>query len=79
MDKISALQIELEIQNTTCTKCKGVVPKETQDSILQTSDIQNELKSIKEKLIQKTQLLEKAKILLTRAAAKEKHFRAQVK
>lgn len=37
------------------------------------------IETLKEKLIKKTQLLEKAKILLSRAAAKEKNFREQVK
>ena len=38
----------------------------------------NEFQSIKQQLIKKTQLLEKAKILLTRAAAKEKNLKDQV-
>lgn len=38
----------------------------------------NELKTTTAKLEQKTQLLEKAKILLTRAAAKERNLREQI-
>lgn len=77
LDKMSALQIELEIQNITCAKCKTRIEKH--DQIGHASvDLVNELQSIKEKLIQKSQLLEKAKILLTRAAAKERNFREQV-
>ena len=37
-----------------------------------------ELKDVLAKLEQKTQLLEKAKVLLTRAAAKEKNLREQI-
>lgn len=37
-----------------------------------------ELKYIKEQLMKKTQLLQKAKVLLTRAAAKEKVLREQL-
>jgi centrosomal protein CEP290 len=37
------------------------------------------MKSIREKLAQKAQLLEKAKLLLTRAAAKEKNLKEQIK
>lgn len=40
--------------------------------------LMNEIQEIKEKLTQKTQLLEKAKILLSRASAKEKQLKEQV-
>lgn len=40
--------------------------------------VDSTVETLKEKLIKKTQLLEKAKILLSRAAAKEKNFREQV-
>lgn len=79
LDKMSALQIELEIQNITCANCKARIEKRDQIGIGNASaDLFKELQSIKEKLIQKSQLLEKAKILLTRAAAKERNFREQV-
>lgn len=46
---------------------------------LSTSSLQDdELKYIKEQLMKKTQLLQKAKVLLTRAAAKEKVLREQL-
>lgn len=40
--------------------------------------VDSAIETLKEKLIKKTQLLEKAKILLSRAAAKEKNFREQI-
>lgn len=45
---------------------------------LKDNDILNELRATKDQLIKKTQLLEKAKILLTRAAAKEKVLKEQL-
>lgn len=79
LDKMSALQIELEIQNITCANCKARMEKNDQNGQnIESINLVNELQSIKEKLIQKSQLLEKAKILLTRAAAKERNFREQV-
>lgn len=72
LDRISALQIELEIQNGQ-SRCAA-------DSTTMGGggSSETELSALKEKLIKKTQLLEKAKILLSRAAAKEKNFRDQV-
>lgn len=80
LDKMSALQIEFEIQNITCANCKARVEKNDGNNgqSIESMNLLNEIKSIKEKLIQKSQLLEKAKILLTRAAAKERNFREQV-
>ncbi|XP_017136195.1 centrosomal protein cep290 isoform X2 [Drosophila miranda] len=67
MQKISGLQQELQ-KRTKCSQCSG-----------RSKDATNgELKFIKEQLTKKTQLLEKAKILLTRAAAKEKVLREQL-
>ncbi|KAH8259719.1 hypothetical protein KR026_009458 [Drosophila bipectinata] len=65
--KINALQQELQ-KRTTCSQCGG-----------RSKDAANEeLKFIKEQLMKKTQLLQKAKVLLTRAAAKEKVLREQL-
>ncbi|KAH8379694.1 hypothetical protein KR009_006584 [Drosophila setifemur] len=67
LDKISALQQELQ-KRSKCSQCGG-----------RSKDAANEeLKFIKEQLLKKTQLLQKAKVLLTRAAAKEKVLREQL-
>ncbi|XP_016994181.3 centrosomal protein Cep290 [Drosophila takahashii] len=67
LEKISALQQELQ-KRTKCSQCGG-----------RSKDAANEeLKFIKEQLVKKTQLLQKAKVLLTRAAAKEKVLREQL-
>lgn len=81
LEKISALEIELEIQNVTCTKCKNKIERDQydhKDNENESNDLITELILLKQKLIKKSQLLEKAKILLTRAAAKEKNFKEQV-
>ncbi|XP_055914041.1 centrosomal protein cep290 [Eupeodes corollae] len=69
LDKISALQIELQLK-ARCQNCgnKGRLEASTND----------EVRFIKDQLFKKTQLLEKAKILLTRAAAKEKILKEQL-
>ncbi|XP_037043635.1 centrosomal protein cep290, partial [Bradysia coprophila] len=71
LDKVSTLQIELDMRTGLCKNCKSrnAGTSEAVDSTVET---------LKEKLIKKTQLLEKAKILLSRAAAKEKNFREQI-
>lgn len=74
LDKISSLQIELDIQRRTCSACKSMMEAVGQGD----SHIMDDIASLKDKLIKKTQLLEKAKILLSRAATKEKHFREQM-
>ncbi|XP_016988509.2 centrosomal protein cep290 [Drosophila rhopaloa] len=67
LEKITALQQELQ-KRTKCSQCGG-----------RSKDAANEeLKFIKEQLVKKTQLLQKAKVLLTRAAAKEKVLREQL-
>ncbi|EDX08736.1 GD13578 [Drosophila simulans] len=67
LEKISGLQQELQ-KRTKCSQCGG-----------RSKDAANEeLKFIKEQLVKKTQLLQKAKVLLTRAAAKEKVLREQL-
>ncbi|KAH8240218.1 hypothetical protein KR032_012226 [Drosophila birchii] len=67
LEKINALQQELQ-KRTKCDQCGG-----------HSKDAANEeLKYIKEQLVKKTQLLQKAKVLLTRAAAKEKVLREQL-
>ncbi|KAM7357493.1 centrosomal protein 290kDa isoform 2-T2 [Cochliomyia hominivorax] len=47
-------------------------------TLMDTTKIQDELKYVKEQLIKKSQLLQKAKVLLTRAAAKEKVLKEQL-
>lgn len=71
LDKIAALQLELKL-HTKCPHC------ENKNKLRDTSPLQDELRYVKEQLIKKTQLLQKAKVLLTRAAAKEKVLKEQV-
>lgn len=72
LDKISALQLELTLQSK-CPHCEKKSRMSSMDI-----QIQDELKYVKEQLIKKSQLLQKAKVLLTRAAAKEKVLKEQV-
>lgn len=78
LGKISALQIEL--QCASCPHCNrvGTTPDVKESQVSNTEDLMNEMKVVQEKLSVKTQLLEKAKILLTRAAAKERNLKEQV-
>jgi hypothetical protein len=80
LDKISALQVELELQqsyqiNFSCPHCNK---KNSNDFEIDNADLTTQLQFVKDQLQQKTHLLEKAKILLTRAAAKERQLREQV-
>ena len=76
LDKISSLQIELELQQTqhgvniSCPHCTG-------KNISQLA-AQGDADVLSQQLQHKSMLLDKAKMLLTRAAAKEKHLREQV-
>jgi centrosomal protein CEP290 len=98
LDEISAIKIELELQQSTavCSTChkgdESLSPDLEGDKdvsahhlrcylVTNFSNFQDEyqMKSIRERLAQKTQLLEKAKLLLTRAAAKEKNLKEQIK
>ncbi|XP_068142544.1 LOW QUALITY PROTEIN: centrosomal protein Cep290 [Drosophila tropicalis] len=69
LEKIASLQKELQQQQRIkCSQCNGRSKDATNE----------ELKLIKEQLVKKTQLLQKAKVLLTRAAAKENVLREQL-
>lgn len=71
--KVSALEIELQLSqaqviNVSCPHCNGnFAEMATQDADVLSQQLQ-----------QKIALLEKAKTLLARAAAKEKHLREQI-
>lgn len=77
LDKISSLQIESELQqtqqgiNVSCPHCTGKNISEMA--------AQGDADVLSQQLQQKSMLLDKAKMLLTRAAAKEKHLREQVR
>ena len=72
LNRVSALQVELELlANQPCPKCKA------QESPDRSSDDQS-VDDLQDKLRSKTQLLEKAKILLTRAAAKERNLKETI-
>lgn len=71
LGKISALEIELQLSqaqtiNVSCPHCNF------NEMASQDADV------LSQQLQQKSALLEKAKTLLTRAAAKEKHLREQI-
>lgn len=71
--KISSLEIELQLSqaqaiNVSCPHCN----KNFSEMATQDADV------LSQQLQQKSALLEKAKNLLTRAAAKEKHLRDQI-
>lgn len=73
LSKISALEIELQLSqaqsiNVSCPHCN----RNFGEMAAQDADV------LSQQLQQKTSLLEKAKMLLTRAAAKEKHLREQI-
>lgn len=73
LGKISALEIELQLSQAqsitvSCPHCnRNLSEMATQDADVLSQQLQ-----------QKSALLEKAKTLLTRAAAKEKHLREQI-
>ena len=73
LDKISSLEIELQLSqaqaiNVSCPHCN----RNFGEMAAQDADV------LSQQLQQKSILLEKAKTLLTRAAAKEKHLREQI-
>lgn len=75
LGKISSLEIELQLSqsqaqaiNVSCPHCSNNLS----EMAAQDADV------LSHQLQQKTALLEKAKTLLTRAAAKEKHLREQI-
>uniref|UniRef100_A0A182WIJ6 Uncharacterized protein n=1 Tax=Anopheles minimus TaxID=112268 RepID=A0A182WIJ6_9DIPT len=76
LNKVSVQQVEIELlSSVTCTRCKvryGEEPKGTN------RDDAAEDEALKDKLEKKSQLLEKAKILLQRAAAKERYLKEQI-
>jgi centrosomal protein CEP290 len=73
LDKVSSLEIELQLQQAqavtiSCPHCN----ENLSEMAAKDADV------LSQQLQQKTVLLEKAKTLLTRAAAKEKHLREQI-
>lgn len=78
-EKLSSMQVELQLQAGHCSQCGGRRFSSSSSSESgEITDLESELKRLKEKLSEKTRLLDKAKILLTRAAAKEKNLREQI-
>ena len=73
LGKVSSVEIELQLSqaqhiNVSCPHCN----RNFGEMASQDADV------LSQQLQQKTSLLEKAKTLLTRAAAKEKHLREQI-
>lgn len=78
-EKLSSMQVELQLQAGHCSQCGGRRYSSSSSSESgEITDLESELKRLKEKLVEKARLLDKAKILLTRAAAKEKNLREQI-
>uniref|UniRef100_A0A336MYZ6 CSON010421 protein n=1 Tax=Culicoides sonorensis TaxID=179676 RepID=A0A336MYZ6_CULSO len=78
-EKLSSMQVELQLQTGHCSQCGGRRYSSSSSSESgEVNDLETEFKRCKEKLIEKSRLLDKAKILLTRAAAKEKNMREQI-
>ncbi|XP_058120806.1 centrosomal protein cep290 [Anopheles ziemanni] len=82
LNKVSVLQVEIELlSSVSCTRCKvrcdGAGEPTTATSAMNVEEnaVQEELR---DKLEKKSQLLEKAKILLQRAAAKERYLKEQI-
>lgn len=77
-EKLSSMQIELQLQTGMCSQCGGRRYSSSSSSDGIEDDQELEIKRVRSKLGEKSRLLEKAKILLTRAAAKEKNLREQI-
>ncbi|KFB44438.1 AGAP005101-PA-like protein [Anopheles sinensis] len=82
LNKVSVLQVEIELlSSVSCTRCKvrcGGAGEPT-TAATSTNGEENALQEeLRDKLEKKSQLLEKAKILLQRAAAKERYLKEQI-
>ncbi|XP_053672413.1 centrosomal protein cep290 [Anopheles nili] len=76
-NKISVQQVEIELlSSVTCTRCKARYSGEPLNAA--SSEEATVVEDLKDKLEKKSQLLEKAKILLQRAAAKERYLKEQI-
>ncbi|XP_050073275.1 centrosomal protein cep290 [Anopheles maculipalpis] len=74
LNKVSVQQVEIELlSSVTCTRCKVRCSGESTMGDAGDGD-----EALKDKLEKKSQLLEKAKILLQRAAAKERYLKEQI-
>ncbi|XP_058054715.1 centrosomal protein cep290 [Anopheles bellator] len=80
LNKMSMQQVEIELlSSVNCTRCKVLSGGEPSLASAATSgDRTAMLEEFKDKLEKKSQLLEKAKILLQRAAAKERYLKEQI-
>lgn len=76
-EKLTSLHVELQLQTEGCTKCQ-VSGRRDSESGSEKAVSEEADETIRQKLAEKTKLLERAKILLTRAAAKEKNLREQI-
>ncbi|XP_058456940.1 centrosomal protein cep290 [Malaya genurostris] len=77
INRVAALQVEVELlSSANCPRC---YPKEEKQDLPEgTAEDKQKCEELKESLEKKTQLLEKAKLLLTRAAAKERYLKEQI-
>uniref|UniRef100_A0A182P6A9 Uncharacterized protein n=1 Tax=Anopheles epiroticus TaxID=199890 RepID=A0A182P6A9_9DIPT len=78
LNKVSVQQVEIELlSSVTCTRCK--VRGNGEPTTLGTNRAETSGdEQLRDKLEKKSQLLEKAKILLQRAAAKERYLKEQI-
>lgn len=78
LNKVSVQQVEIELlSSVTCTRCKVRCSGES-TAVGTNRDEAAADEALKDKLEKKSQLLEKAKILLQRAAAKERYLKEQI-
>ncbi|XP_053665459.1 centrosomal protein cep290 [Anopheles marshallii] len=78
LNKVSVQQVEIELlSSVTCTRCKVRCSGETMAAGANRDEVAAD-EALKDKLEKKSQLLEKAKILLQRAAAKERYLKEQI-
>uniref|UniRef100_A0A182JKC4 Uncharacterized protein n=1 Tax=Anopheles atroparvus TaxID=41427 RepID=A0A182JKC4_ANOAO len=79
LNKVSVLQVEIELlSSVSCTRCKVRCAAEPATVASNGGDGSTAHEELRDKLEKKSQLLEKAKILLQRAAAKERYLKEQI-
>ncbi|XP_055627990.1 centrosomal protein cep290 isoform X2 [Toxorhynchites rutilus septentrionalis] len=79
LNRVAALQLEIELlSSASCPRCNVQNSRRGSTDEAEQSEEQFKGDELKEQLENKSQLLEKAKILLTRAAAKERYLKEQI-
>uniref|UniRef100_A0A182TE93 Uncharacterized protein n=1 Tax=Anopheles melas TaxID=34690 RepID=A0A182TE93_9DIPT len=79
LNKVSVQQVEIELlSSVTCTRCKVSAAAAGSGGPNRADPATGADEELRDKLEKKSQLLEKAKILLQRAAAKERYLKEQI-